>query len=267
MDNPVFRLEGVVKNRGEYDDFEGPLSLILQLLSKNKIEIRDVNISTLLDQYLGWMAEMEAMDLEVASEFVAMASHLVYIKARTLIADGEEPSELEELKATLENIKTRDAYERIKTVIEELRELYMSGGETYVKMPEPQGSAPYEYEHTAEELFNALLMTADKGGTPAAPASQTKLALPKQVYQVTRKTREIIGLLRTAGTINIYRLFAACTGRTEIVAALLSLLELCSAGVISMSGEGSELKATFTGELPESFEDRLSKEYGEDEHP
>ena len=96
MENPNFYLEGVVHNRDEMQDFEGPLSLILQLLSKNKIEIRDISISDILDQYLAWLDAAQSMDLEIASEFVQMAAQLLYIKTRTLLAsDEEEVSELE----------------------------------------------------------------------------------------------------------------------------------------------------------------------------
>ena len=70
MENPSFFLEGVVKEKNELQDFEGPLSLILMLLSKNKIEIRDIKISEILDQYLEYLAQMQSMDLEIASEFV-----------------------------------------------------------------------------------------------------------------------------------------------------------------------------------------------------
>ena len=66
----TFRLEGVVHSRGDVEDFEGPLALILQLLSKNKIEIVDVKISLILEQYLAWMDEMRSMDLEITSEFM-----------------------------------------------------------------------------------------------------------------------------------------------------------------------------------------------------
>ena len=79
MDNPTFHLDGVVKDRNELQDFDGPLSLILMLLSKNKIEIRDIKISEILDQYLEYLDRMEKMDLEITSEFVQMASHLLYI--------------------------------------------------------------------------------------------------------------------------------------------------------------------------------------------
>ena len=72
------------------EDFDGPLDLILHLLSKNKIEIRDIQITLLLDQYLDWMARREQLNLEVASEFVTMAAHLVYIKTRMLLSIDDE---------------------------------------------------------------------------------------------------------------------------------------------------------------------------------
>ena len=102
MENPTFYLEGIVKEKNELEDFNGPLSLILMLLSKNKIEIRDIKISEILDQYLEYLAEMERMDLEIASEFVQMASHLLYIKTKMLLAGEKEVSELEERSCSLE---------------------------------------------------------------------------------------------------------------------------------------------------------------------
>ena len=94
MENPSFYLEGVVREKNELQDFEGPLSLILMLLSKNKIEIRDIKISDILDQYLEYLDQMQKLDLEIASEFVQMASHLLYIKTKTLLTQEEEVSEL-----------------------------------------------------------------------------------------------------------------------------------------------------------------------------
>ena len=91
---PVYHLGNIVKSRGETENFEGPLSLILFLLSKNKIEIRDISISLILDQYLEQLQQMERMDLEIASEFVEMASHLLYIKSRrSALCDRSTPHE------------------------------------------------------------------------------------------------------------------------------------------------------------------------------
>lgn len=122
MEDLTFHLEGIVKEKNELQDFSGPLSLILMLLQKNKIEIRDIKISDILDQYLAYLAEMERMDLEIASEFVQMASHLLYIKTKTLLSAEEEVSELEELMSSLEQQKCRDIRESIQKIIPELKE-------------------------------------------------------------------------------------------------------------------------------------------------
>jgi segregation and condensation protein A len=73
MDNPTFHLESIVKDKNELQDFDGPLSLILMLLSKNKIEIRDIKISEILDQYLDYLDQMEQMDKRVCSNGFASA--------------------------------------------------------------------------------------------------------------------------------------------------------------------------------------------------
>ena len=108
------------------EDFDGPLDLILHLLSKNKIEIRDIQITLLLDQYLDWMARREQLNLEVASEFVTMAAHLVYIKTRMLLSidDEEAMSEMEQLMAALEERKYQDSYLRVKAAVEPMGRLY-----------------------------------------------------------------------------------------------------------------------------------------------
>ena len=85
--DPTYFLEGIIHDKSEMADFEGPLSLILLLLSKNKIEIRDIKISEILDQYLEYLNAMEKLDLEIASEFVQMASYLLYIKTRMLLTE------------------------------------------------------------------------------------------------------------------------------------------------------------------------------------
>ena len=90
MDSPVFKLEQVVQSREGLEDFEGPLDLILFLLSKNKIEIQDIPIALILDQYLEYLELRQKMDLEIASEFVTMAAQLMFIKSRMLLSIEDE---------------------------------------------------------------------------------------------------------------------------------------------------------------------------------
>ena len=71
MGEPNYRLEGIVRTKSELmEDFEGPLNVIFLLLSKNKIEIQDIKISSILEQYLAYLEEMKRMDMEIASEFI-----------------------------------------------------------------------------------------------------------------------------------------------------------------------------------------------------
>ena len=91
MGEPQYRLQGIVHTRtDEMEDFEGPLDVIFLLLSKNKIEIQDVSITAILTQYLAYLDEMKRMDMEVASEFITMASHLMLIKTKMLLSAAEQ---------------------------------------------------------------------------------------------------------------------------------------------------------------------------------
>ena len=140
MENPVFKLEKVVRSKEEeMQDFEGPLDLILFLLGKNKMEIQDISISLICDQYIGWLEHRQKMDLEVASEFVSMASHLVYIKTRMLLSieDEEAQSEMDALIKSLEERQRGESYLKIKQLTERLGPMSEFGRNIETRMPEP----------------------------------------------------------------------------------------------------------------------------------
>ena len=124
MEEPRYHLESVVKSHADTaEDFDGPLDVILLLLSKNKIEIQDISITSILEQYLEYLNEMKRMDMEIASEFIAMASHLMYIKTKMLlsVSDQQEAlSEMELLIQSLEQRQRKEAYEQIKIAVEAL---------------------------------------------------------------------------------------------------------------------------------------------------
>ena len=90
MSEPRYHLEGIVRTRDAgLEDFEGPLDVIFLLLSKNKIEIQDVSITAILEQYLHYLDTMKRLDMEIASEFITMASHLMLIKTKMLLSEAE----------------------------------------------------------------------------------------------------------------------------------------------------------------------------------
>lgn len=248
MEDLTFHLEGIVKERNELQDFQGPLSLILMLLSKNKIEIRDIKISEILDQYLEYLAEMERMDLEIASEFVQMASHLLYIKTRTLLAGDEEVSELVELMSSLEQLKAKDIYTSVQKITPELKKASETGLLYYSKLPEPlpKIGREYEYRHEAADLFKALYAVVSRGGKPSEPEFAQRIAPSRIVYEVRTKSRELVELLRK-GETKLETLYAQCGSRSEIVATFISILELCSMGSIEIDGEEGDYSLRFVG--------------------
>ena len=248
MDNPTFHLDSVVKDKNELQDFDGPLSLILMLLSKNKIEIRDIKISEILDQYLEYLEQMEKMDLEITSEFVQMASHLLYIKTRTLLAGEEEVSELEELMTSLEQLKCKDIYAAVQKITPELKKASEKGLLYYARLPEPLPDIKreYEYRHEPADLFRALYTVITRGGKPVEPEFAHRLAPSRIVYEVRTKSRELIDRLQ-AGPAMLSELYSECRSRSEIVATFISILDLCSMGSVELTGEESDYTLSFVG--------------------
>lgn len=255
MENPTFHLEGVVKSRDDAQDFEGPLSLILMLLSKNKIEIRDISISDILDQYLAYLDEMQRMDLEVASEFVQMAAYLLYIKTRTLLAAEEEVTELEQLMSSLEQLKAKDAHEAVKTVLPALSELSAQGMLLWTRPQEPVAPAAkvYDYRHEGADLLRALYTMFSRSDAKLPGPPELRALAPKRiVYGVRDKSREIIRIL-SEGPTTLRALYEAGHSRSEVVATFLSVLELCSMGSVLISEEEGEQLLTFAGGDTESI--------------
>lgn len=251
MDTLSFHLDKVVKNKNETVDFDGPLELILQLLSKNKIEIKDIKISLLLEQYLDMLEQMKRLDLDIASEFLQMASHLMYIKAKTLLAGEEEVEELDELKSSLEELNRRREYERIKLTADKLAPLASRGAGIYTKQPELLGrERGYRYSHEADEMRAALLSIlareTEKPGIPENFAAPAKL-----VYPIGEKSEEIMQRVRKSRRMKITELFRGASGRSELVASFIAVLELCRSGSILLVEEDGE----FIAETPENADD------------
>lgn len=247
MENPNFFLEGIVRDKDEMQDFEGPLSLILQLLSKNKIEIRDISISDILDQYLEYLDEMQSMDLEIASEFVQMAAHLLYIKTRTLLAGDEEVSELEVLMSSLEQLKARDVFASVQKVLPELKKASELGLLYYAKQPEPLRTEKreYEYRHEPVDLLRAMYRIYARGGKAAPPEFGD--SVPKRiVYSVRDKSLQILRRLKI-GSTSLKTLYRECRSRSEVVATFISILELCSIGSLHIVRREQEYELSFVG--------------------
>ena len=255
MEGPTYHLEGVVKSREEMQDFSGPLSLILSLLSKNKIEIRDIQVSVILDQFLEYMDEMRELDLEIASEFVQMASYLVYIKTKMLLSGDEEVSELGLLIASLEQMKSRESYSRIKLVTEELLKASENGMLLFAKPAEHLAvDKEYKYRHEIPELLRAIASVFSRAAYNPEPNVETIRTVTRPiVFGVREKSRQLVDWLKANGRASLRSLYMMSESRTELVATFISILELCGAGHLTIAIEGEDLLVTYAGGDAELF--------------
>ena len=253
IETPIFHLEKVVKARDEgLEDFNGPLDLILHLLSKNKMEIKDIQISLILDQYLAWMDRRKELDLEVASDFVAMAAQLVFIKTRMLLSihDEEALSEMEQLIASLEEHQRHESFARIKAVIPALSDRYAVGRDYLTKTPEVlPASRTYRYVHQPSDLLRAMqsvLERADHRLPP--PMAAFEGIVGKEPYPVEDKAGEILERLARFGVTRFRALFRSSRSRSEVVATFLAILELSKANRIHLAGTAEDCTITSTGQ-------------------
>lgn len=251
MENPTYRLEGIVKDKNGESDFEGPLSLILMLLSKNKIEIRDINISDILEQYTAYLEQMENMDLEIASEFIQMASHLLYIKTKMLLnLHDEEVSELEQLIASLEQLQCKSVLSQIQAVVPVLGSMSERGAKRFTRFSEKLPQLPrstYEYHHDPADLMASLLMVFSRERTTVQPGILRTIAPRRIIRSVKQKSRDILIRLREYGPASLMELLESCEDRSDMITAFLSVLELCSVGSVEISDSADGYELSFVG--------------------
>ena len=258
MENPVFKLEKVVRSRSEeMQDFEGPLDLILYLLGKNKMEIQDSSISLIGYQYLQWLSQRQQMDLEVASEFVTMASHLVYIKTRMLLAieDEEAQSEMDALIQSLEERRRNENYTKIKAMAQRLAPMGEFGRNILTRDPEPvERGKVYLYSQEPGDLILAMAeirSRAERALPPPRTAFQD--IVRHEPYPVESKAREIIQRLKLHGITSFRMLFRGNRSRSEVVATFLAVLELCRACIIHLAGSETDCTVRQERELPDNL--------------
>ncbi len=245
MEEPKYHLSGVIRAKSEMEDFDGPLDVILLLLSKNKIEIQDISITSILEQYLAYLDEMKRMDMEIASEFIAMASRLMYIKTKMLLSvpDREEAeSEMELLIRSLEARQQEEAYKQIRLACDYLDGRGEIGRGLFCKQPEPlKKDGTYRYQHEPQDLLDALAAVADRSEQQLPPpAKNFQGIVGVEPYPVAAKAAELIKRLISRGRSKFKSLFRGDRSRSEIVATFLAILELCKLHSISLEGEDGE---------------------------
>ena len=252
MSQPQYHLEGIVRTRtDEMEDFQGPLDVIFLLLSKNKIEIQDVSITAILEQYLAYLEEMKRLDMDIASEFITMASHLMLIKTKMLLSEAERQEaqgELELLRKGLLDRQRKEAQEQIRLAVTWLEPRNEIGRNIFTKGPEPLPKASgYQYKHTTADLLRALEEIAERSSRRLPPPTVNfKGIVGREPYPVAKKAGQLIRTLINKGMERLKNLFRGNRSRSEVVATFLAVLELCKTGSAVLeddeSGENPNVK-------------------------
>ncbi len=243
MAQPQYHLEGIVRTKSELmEDFEGPLDVILELLSKNKIEIQDVSITAILEQYLAYLEEMKRLDMEIASEFITMASHLMLIKTKMLLSAAEQAeaeSELDLLRQSLMERKRKEAMEQIRLAVTELESRNEIGRNLFTKEPEPlKREQGYRYKHDIRDLLRALDMITERNERQLPPPTMNfKGIVGKEPYPIGKKTGEVLRQLVLRGVERMKNLFKGNKSRSEVVATFLAILDLCKTNAVTLEDD------------------------------
>ena len=219
----------------ELDVFQGPLDLLLALIAKNKIEITDIPIAQLLEQYMEQIRQMQEADMDVASEFLEMAARLVQIKAAFLLPrrEEEEDPRLELAGQLLE-------YQQCQRVAEELGKRGKFG--CVVRAPEKLSpDLTYRRHHDPRELAQALAAAWGKGKSLLPPKPESFSALvTKKIVSVASQVVFVLRQLWKGKRVRFQALFAGKHDRSERVAAFLAVLELVKDKRIRIEGQGDE---------------------------
>ncbi len=245
MTEPQYRLEGIVHTRTEQmEDFEGPLDVIFLLLSKNKIEIQDVSITAILEQYLAYLDEMKRLDMEIASEFITMASHLMLIKTKMLLSAAEQAeaqTELDALRQSLVERQRKEAIEQIRLAIGFLEPRNEIGRCLFTKDPEPlRKDQTYRYQHETKDLLRALDEIAERNQRRLPPPTVNfKGIVGKEPYPISRKISEVLRHMVLRGVEKLKNLFQGNKTRSEIVATFLAVLDMCKNNTVTLEDDTS----------------------------
>ena len=228
------------------DVFEGPLDLLLNLIAKNKLNIYDIPIAELLEQYMAQIHEMQAADMDVASEFLEMAARLVHIKSVSLLPKKEEEAALkQELTGQLLE------YQQCKEAAMRLRERFSLDGIVRAQA-DIHADLTYKRHHKPQELLSAYLsmLGKKKPPEPQKPEDTISKLITRRVVSVASQIVFVLRSLWKKRHVSLKELFRGKNDPSERVAAFLAVLELVKDKRLRVDGDGEdcEIKLTNGGE-------------------
>ncbi len=208
------------------DQFEGPLDLLLTLISKNKMSITDIPIAIICDQYMEYINEAQRMDLDVASEFIVMASELMLIKSR-MILPHEEGTENDPRREIADALLL---YQQAKLAAKELQPLYDEYSSRYTKDTDevpPEKGLPLDLDpDLLIKALNAVMRRIKVAQSERTPTELVNPLIKHKIVSVEEKIEEICELLEEQEEASLFFLLKDADSRPELVARFMGILEL-----------------------------------------
>lgn len=209
------------------ENFEGPLDLLCHLIDKNKMDIYDVKLSDITDQYMEYINEMERQNLDITSEFLVIASTLVYLKSKELlpkeVEDEEELTEEELIRRIIEYKKYKEIAKSFRIMLQENNKRFYRIPMT-IELPKQKLEKNYSSDKLYENYQKILEKVKNKINKNAENIE--KIAIT-DTYTVTSKVKEIFRALSKKPKVVFNKLFSIKTKpKAEVVTAFTGLLEL-----------------------------------------
>ncbi len=245
------------------EEFEGPLDLLEHLIKKNKLDICTISLIEITDQYISYIKQMQDMDLEVSSEFIVMASNLVYIKSKALLPKEEEEEDADKIADDLTRaLKER---RRMKLAAEKFKGMQFDGTYYFYKEPEKFNNEP-EVKRLdtldADRLYNAFLLVLEKTKRREPPPKQNFEGIVRhEPASVKEKATGLIKKLKSRKKIKFENIFSEAKHKNEVVAIFLAVLELMKLNRIKVFEENDKilLKLDNGGDIKDDVLDHIGE--------
>ena len=214
--------------------FEGPLDLLLSLIQKHKLNIQDIEISVLLEQFLIYLERMTEADIEVTSEFLEMAARLILIKSAALLPKDEAEKMKKELQGALIE------YALCKTMAEKLKNRWC-GSDVFVRKPmEIEVDSTYRRTHQPEEITSAYSAISERARRKAEVPRSVAPIVAKPYVTVFTGIMTVLKSLRKNETVRLSEIYKG-RSRSQRVSMFLAILELSKSGRVHISEDGESI--------------------------
>ncbi|MBO5280013.1 MAG: segregation/condensation protein A [Clostridia bacterium] len=220
------------------DSFEGPLDLLLTLIDKNKVSIADIPIALICDQYMEYIKEAQHLDMEVAAEFIVMASELMLIKSKMLLPRPEE--EEEDPRAALADALLR--YKQAKEAAQKMNALYATYSGRMIKdTDEISPDRKFVADQDAVNLYAAIKrVIALNSAMERAEKTHFTPLIQKPIVSVELKIIGILERMSKKSESTLGELLAGAQSRADLVAAFIGILELVKVRRVLIADEGKD---------------------------